>query len=305
MSEPDEALKAPIEPFVEALGNGAEFPMPALETCLMRYAEAAPLLHATLERAATGELEDDWDDLLFFRALHIIGGRRDPLGFAPLLRFLLRPGEEVEQLLGDSISLSLPQIVAGVYDGNAEALFDAIADPELDPLARESLFGAATFMTWEGRIDRARMVAFLHQFDRDRLAPDGDMMWDVWAESISLLGLREMVPAVEAARARGSLDEIEWDEGHFEAILLRAEQTPDDIARFKEASLGYIDDIVAMLQEYALEAEDADSMYPGVKPVSWLPPIQKPAVNPMRDVGRNDPCPCGSGKKAKRCCLAA
>ncbi|MGD9881046.1 MAG: SEC-C metal-binding domain-containing protein [Reyranella sp.] len=25
----------------------------------------------------------------------------------------------------------------------------------------------------------------------------------------------------------------------------------------------------------------------------------------MRNVGRNDPCLCGSGKKAKRCCLAA
>ncbi|MCF6115630.1 SEC-C domain-containing protein [Mesorhizobium muleiense] len=24
----------------------------------------------------------------------------------------------------------------------------------------------------------------------------------------------------------------------------------------------------------------------------------------MRHVGRNDPCPCGSGKKAKKCCLA-
>ena len=28
------------------------------------------------------------------------------------------------------------------------------------------------------------------------------------------------------------------------------------------------------------------------------------AINPWRDVGRNDPCPCGSGKKAKKCCLA-
>ncbi|RWK45049.1 MAG: hypothetical protein EOR45_38715, partial [Mesorhizobium sp.] len=25
---------------------------------------------------------------------------------------------------------------------------------------------------------------------------------------------------------------------------------------------------------------------------------------PWRHVGRNDPCPCGSGKKAKKCCLA-
>jgi len=28
-----------------------------------------------------------------------------------------------------------------------------------------------------------------------------------------------------------------------------------------------------------------------------------PAQNPLRDVGRNDPCPCGSGKKFKHCCL--
>ncbi len=26
-----------------------------------------------------------------------------------------------------------------------------------------------------------------------------------------------------------------------------------------------------------------------------------PAKNPLRDVGRNDPCPCGSGKKFKKC----
>jgi preprotein translocase subunit SecA len=26
-------------------------------------------------------------------------------------------------------------------------------------------------------------------------------------------------------------------------------------------------------------------------------------VRPHGDVGRNDPCPCGSGKKLKKCCL--
>jgi hypothetical protein len=30
----------------------------------------------------------------------------------------------------------------------------------------------------------------------------------------------------------------------------------------------------------------------------------QPASNPYRDVGRNDPCPCGSGKKFKKCCAA-
>ena len=30
----------------------------------------------------------------------------------------------------------------------------------------------------------------------------------------------------------------------------------------------------------------------------------EPVRNPWRNVGRNDPCPCGSGKKFKKCCLA-
>ena len=29
----------------------------------------------------------------------------------------------------------------------------------------------------------------------------------------------------------------------------------------------------------------------------------EPYRNPFRGVGRNDPCPCGSGKKFKSCCL--
>jgi hypothetical protein len=30
---------------------------------------------------------------------------------------------------------------------------------------------------------------------------------------------------------------------------------------------------------------------------------QKPYVAPAKAIGRNDPCPCGSGKKYKKCCL--
>jgi hypothetical protein len=37
--------------------------------------------------------------------------------------------------------------------------------------------------------------------------------------------------------------------------------------------------------------------------VEWARPSE-PVVNPFRHVGRNDPCPCGSGLKAKKCCLS-
>ena len=31
--------------------------------------------------------------------------------------------------------------------------------------------------------------------------------------------------------------------------------------------------------------------------------LSNPITNPLKSVGRNDPCPCGSGKKYKKCCL--
>lgn len=33
-----------------------------------------------------------------------------------------------------------------------------------------------------------------------------------------------------------------------------------------------------------------------------LPPPVQPIHSDKKEVGRNDPCPCGSGKKYKKCC---
>jgi uncharacterized protein YecA (UPF0149 family) len=35
--------------------------------------------------------------------------------------------------------------------------------------------------------------------------------------------------------------------------------------------------------------------------MKWRKEIEKPL--PKQKAGRNDPCPCGSGKKYKKCCL--
>ena len=57
-------------------------------------------------------------------------------------------------------------------------------------------------------------------------------------------------------------------------------------------------EILAALQEQGLiSAEDM----PAEMPAEEVPVIQ-PAVRMMGKIGANDPCPCGSGKKYKKCC---
>nr|WP_287260507.1 SEC-C metal-binding domain-containing protein [Mesorhizobium sp.] len=72
--------------------------------------------------------------------------------------------------------------------------------------------------------------------------------------------------------------------------------------------LDYIDDVLEAL-EWSRHAgfpdeEDRQSPLPEKTWLDELPSLTAPVTNPLRHVGRNDPCPCGSGKKAKKCCLA-
>jgi hypothetical protein len=275
----------------------------AVTVCMQRYHEAGPHLRAALEQSAAGEKETDKIAQGLFRALHIMGGMRDTQAFQPLLRLLRRPSEDLEWLLGDAITETLPQILASVFDGDADALFEAIADQERDELVRDSLLRAATFLTWEGRIDRSRMVAFLVKFGSGELAVEGEFVWHAWVDAIALLGLRHLEPLVTQALAKGLIDEFIFERDDFRAWLERAERNPADVSRFTDVGMGHLDDVLGTLRDFA--AQDDEQEEGLVLPEGEDDLDHQPVINPLRHVGRNDLCPCGSGKKAKRCCLAA
>lgn len=268
----------------------------------MRIEEAAPSLRALLVRAAEANIQSEADATLLFRGLHVLGASRDASSLAPLLRLLRRDIAYLDFLLGDTITESLPSIVAGLFDGDAEALFGAIADREIDEFVRKSLLGAASFLAWDGRIERDRMVRFLEHFDDEPLAQDGEHVWVGWVEAAGLLGLRQLTPRVERAFREGRIDRLEMELRHFQKDLVAAERAPGDIERFKDAHLGYIDDVLESLDWTRGRESERQSLssllQPGPTAESYAP-----IVNPWRHVGRNDPCPCGSGKKAKKCCL--
>lgn len=55
-------------------------------------------------------------------------------------------------------------------------------------------------------------------------------------------------------------------------------------------------------QRYEVVDDDDDKF----DDFGWITPtyeqVQQPYVRTMAKIGRNDPCPCGSGKKYKKCC---
>jgi hypothetical protein len=299
--EPDDDS---IEYYILDLVLLSDLPERAVTVCAERYAEAGPYLRTALERFADSKEKAEETGLGLFRTLHIMGGVRDKQAFMPLLRLLRRPQHDLDWLLGDAVTETLPRILIGTFDGHADALLDAIADPERDDLVRDSLLRAATFLAWEGRLDRSRLAAFLERFWSDQLAAEGEFVWNGWVNAIALLGLRNLEPLVVQAQGRDLFDEVIFDRGKFYAELERAEREPADLSRFSDADLGYLDDALDALRLFP----DTDSEE-GEDSVKWADPDEatghQPVIDPWRHVGRNHPCPCGSGKKAKRCCLAA
>jgi hypothetical protein len=295
----------PIEDYLEAIATERALPGNAIGMCALRLEEAAPALRAVLARAADGEALSDDESTLLFRGIYILGGGRDTESCQPLLRLLRRP--DVDDLLGDAVTEGLSRIVIGVFDGDVDALFGLIGDRSADQFVREQLLDAASFLTWKGIIGRDRMREILQRFYEERLADDDDQAWAGWMKSIALLGLRDMAPMVYRALEAGWAPEWVISRRNLDEMLAEAEQRPDDAARFEEFQIGYIEDVLVALEwSDCLEPDEESDVFDedvfGRTDILWTP--TEPVRNPWRHVGRNDPCPCGSGKKAKKCCLA-
>jgi uncharacterized protein len=293
----------PIEDHLFAVATERKLPDFAVGMCTLRIEESAPKLRAVLVRAADGEALSDDESLLLFRGVHILGAARNRESCQPLLRLLRRPLPEVDDLLGDTITEGMAKIVTGVFDGDIDALFALMIDSSIDGFIREALFGAATFLAWERRIERDRLQRFLVRFYEERPAEAGDQAWAGWLQAIALLGLRDLEPLVDNAWREDRIPE-EWiSRRQFDDDLAEAERAPDDIDRFTQVNLGYIEDVLASL-DWARGTEDIFEEDDEAPPWADFAYPTEPVRNPWRHVGRNDPCPCGSGKKAKKCCLA-
>jgi hypothetical protein len=292
----------PIENYLYLIATEERVPTYAIAMCLIRMEEAAPPLRAILARAANGERLPEEQCMLLFRGVYILGGARDIQSCQPLLRLLRLPQDELDDLLGDALTEGMSRIVAGVFDGDVEALFALVADRSADPFAREAALDAAIFLTWNGSIERDRLTRFLERFYDEKLAEDDDPVWESWVRAIALLGLRNMAGLVYRGWDEGRI--LDWAIGReeFEEILAEAERRPDDASRFEEFGLGYIEDVADALAWSNSREFDEDVFDRGDFAAAWTP--SEPVRNPWRDVGRNDPCPCGSGKKFEKCCLA-
>jgi hypothetical protein len=290
------------ESLLDALRNRAALPAGEVAVATLYAEEIESDILALLERACVQDLDHPSGRLLF-RGLHILGGRQLPRGFPALIAFLRGPRSRVDDLLGDAVTETLTRIIAGMFDGDVERLLTLITDLGVNEFVRDAAMGALAFLVFSGRVDRTAATEFLARFDLERTVPRRDVTWHSWMTAVALLGLGDFSQRVHLAFEDGRIAADIADVGDFRQLLADARERPEDAARFEDENLGYIDDVVVALERF-VEGDDDGSEFAEDDPSHWSPPNDHvPVRNPWRGVGRNDPCPCGSGKKFKKCCL--
>jgi hypothetical protein len=300
----DETLT--IERILEAFATaGRVVPRSAISQATERWDEAAPVLLEMIEDAAAtpaDELPERSRNILFY-TIYLMAQQRETRAFRPLCRLAAQP-QALDAAIGDGITEDFSAILARVFEGDIAPLHTLIEDTGADEFVRAAAFETMSWLAAIGAIDREEASGFLREMFTS-LQPQGQSYaWVGWQNAVAALGLKDLAPLVEQVFERGWIEDMFTEVSEFRADLrlsLRPDTSPTEIFGRRFSEDHHYDDVASWLATW----EYFNPKPPRTRGLDhsrqWHP--SEPVRNPLRDVGRNDPCPCGSGQKFKKCCL--
>ncbi len=272
---------------VDAFADLDLFPDAAMRWALDEWDTTAPLCRALLRDYADGTDLSERTERALTIVVHLLGEKEDTASFPALCR-LAMDAERVNSVFGDDgMTTSLPAILVSTFDGDRSALHRLVETPTVDEYLRADALLVLAFLARTRRFPEAEMYQYLAGLP-DRLAAEQAHVWFGWVRAVSALGFAGLSGEVEQAFRRDLIDPEIMGVEHFWSDLREAQEDP-----------------------HGTSGRVWDGIGPLGRAMDWLEPpsdeteAPEPLRNPLRHVGRNDPCPCGSGKKYKKCCLVA
>jgi hypothetical protein len=278
-----------------------------------------PLLHALERGLANPEGTPPEEGLLFSYATYLLAKWREPRAYPYFIRWLSLPGESAFDLGGDTPAQDGARFLAGVCGGDLQPIKELILNGEANEFCRGSGLGAlAVLAAWE-EVPHQTVTDYFLWLAREGLLRESNQVWN------ELVGACIDIEAVEVFPELRRAYEEDLIDGSVIGLreLDEAEESPrgTKLARFRENSPP-IEDVARETYWWACFGGDSfqtivrESRYEPrrtgsrvkkelefMEPFSREPILAKPQpVRVANKVGRNEPCPCGSGKKYKKCC---
>ena len=296
-----------LHEFERATGR---FARAAVEAAVERREEITPellrILEETVDRAA--ELDAEGDYMAHLYAMFLLAQFRETRAYPLVVRFAALTGDLLDSLCGDFITEDLGQVLASVCGGDLAGIQSLIENEATDEWVRGAALSSLVTLVAAGQESRDEIVSYFASLFRGKLVRQWSHVWDTLVSYASDLFPAELLDDIERAYKEGLVDPgyIGFDDVRRDLalgkdrILARLADNPhrrlvDDTAAemgwwacFRENSAKETYSPNDVLARTNLRSDAASS----------------PIVRPTPKIGRNERCPCGSGKKYKKCCGA-
>ena len=283
-----------------------QFARAAVEAAVARREEITlellRILKGTVDRAAQLDAEGDYMAHLY--AMFLLAQFRETRAYPLMVRFASLPGDLLDSLCGDFITGDLGQVLASVCGGELAGIQSLIENESTDQWVRGAALGSLVTLVVAGQKSRDEIVSYFAALFRGKLVRKWSHVWDALVCHSSDLYPEELLDDIKKA----------YEDGLVDPDCIRFDNVTRDLAMGKDRILAgladnphlrLVDDTVAQMGWWACFREDRAKNTTYAAPNSKLNPAGSSQIRTATPkTGRDEPCPCGSGKKYKKCCGA-
>lgn len=284
-----------------------ELPIQAIHAARQHRDAMVPRLIAVLQQATakarSGKAPEGQTP---FFAIFLLTEFQAKEALPAILEAVSLPGELPFDLFGDAITSVLARVLAALAGDRLDVLDQLVRDRGLNRYVRWEAAQAYVLLVRDGRVTRLEAIQRLQQHLREAIEHEDYDIAGPLVSVVTRLAPKEAYEEIAEAYRLGlvetfliRLEEVEKDIADGEAGFLRWQERCDPTG---------IADTIAELETWAAFCKERprcarpwDLPLPPrtASPASPPPSLPEPRA---RRVGRNEPCPCGSGKKFKKCC---
>ena len=286
---------SPAEILADLSSRQSEPPLDALESADgHRSLLVEPLLGAIDVGLANPAGASAEEANLFCYALYLLAKWREPRAYPHVVRWLSLPGEGAFDIAGDVVTQDGGRILAAVCDGDLEPIKTLIVNRSANEYSRGAGVAALALLAAWAEVPREPVITFFLWLAQEGLERERSQAWGSLAVESADIEALSLFPELRRAYDDGLIDPLIMGRSELDDVEAAPRGLLLEKTRERKPP---IDDVVEATAWWALledgRFEDA--------PSSAVPPM--PYRAPPK-IGRNEPCPCGSGKKYKKCCGA-
>ena len=290
------------ESILQSLRKPRKLPVQALKAANSNRARLAPLLIQELQKFSADFQGYDPNDYLPVIAIYLLAEWEEGDAFETVLECFAVDDRYGGYELGDLITEDGPAILAALCRGDLEALERFTERKDISGWARGAAFKAMVALVLWGKVPRKNVVTrFAWIFRRKPFSREDAITWTQLTDAAFELHPVELMDEIRPLFRQGIVDPVMTTLDEFEREVKR-----DRATCLRRNSEGFrpITDTARSISYWGRWNESSAKRSSNTAYASSSKSTASPVVTHStgQKVGRNDPCPCGVGRKYKQCC---